>query len=69
MFYSYCWVKCILTWLYLFIRGVSKMLVETVAKFKALYAEKRDVVDWMEKFGNDFEKAEAKIVKKIALDF
>ncbi|MGA9187433.1 MAG: hypothetical protein WB014_02450 [Methanosarcina sp.] len=45
------------------------MLAETVAKLKTLYSEKRDVIEYMEKFGNDFEKAEAKIIKEIALGF
>lgn len=44
------------------------MLAETVARFKALYSEKKDVIDYMERFGNEFEQTEAKIIKKVALD-
>lgn len=45
------------------------MLPETIETFKKLYSEKRDTVDYMEKFGNDFEKIEARIIKKVAQDF
>jgi hypothetical protein len=43
------------------------MKSETVQKFKKLYSEKKDVVEWMLSFGNDFEKVQAKIIKDVAL--
>lgn len=43
------------------------MLPATVEKFKQIYSEKRDVVEWMLSFGNDFEKVQAKIIKDVAL--
>ena len=44
------------------------MLVETVSRFKTLYSEKKDIIDYMEQFGNEFERVEAMIIKKVALD-
>lgn len=46
---------------------VCKMKSETVQKFKQLYSEKKDVVEWMLSFGNDFEKVQAKIIRDVAL--
>lgn len=46
---------------------VCKMKSETVQKFKQLYSEKKDVVEWMLDFGNEFEKIQAKIIKEVAL--
>ncbi|MCO5383195.1 MAG: hypothetical protein NHB15_14895 [Methanosarcina barkeri] len=43
------------------------MLAETVEKFKKLYSEKQEVIEYMLKFGNDFEKAEATIIKQVAI--
>lgn len=43
------------------------MLKETVETFKRLYTEKRDVIEYMVRYGNDFEKVEAKIIKDVAL--
>lgn len=43
------------------------MLTVTVEKFKKLYSEKQEVIEYMLKFGNSFEKVEAKIIKDVAL--
>lgn len=43
------------------------MLPETIERLKKLYDEKKDIVDYMEKFGNDFEKAQANVIKSVAL--
>jgi len=43
------------------------MLAETVEKFKVLYSEKKEIIDYMEKFGDDFQKIEAMIIKQIAI--
>ncbi|WP_156157262.1 hypothetical protein [Methanosarcina siciliae] len=45
------------------------MLPETIETFKQIYSEKKEIIDYMEKFGNNFEKMEAVIIKKAALDF
>lgn len=44
------------------------VLPETKEKLKKLYCEKKDIIDYMEKFGNDFEKIEAKIIKSVAIE-
>lgn len=45
------------------------MLISTIETFKRLYSEKQDVIDYMARFGNGFEQAEARIIKEIALNF
>lgn len=45
------------------------MLAETIDRFKKLYSEKKDTIEWMEQFGNEFEKAQAKVIKQVALSF
>jgi len=44
------------------------MLDETVEKFKNLYSTKKETLDWMEKFGNEFEQMQARIIKNVALN-
>lgn len=39
---------------------------ETIKIFKKLYSEKKDTVDYLEKFGNEFEKAQALVIKEAA---
>lgn len=39
---------------------------ETVEKFKELYFERKDTIDYLEKFGNKFEKAQAVLIKQVA---
>lgn len=39
---------------------------ETIESFKKLYSERKETVDYLEKFGNKFEKAQAALIKKIA---
>ena len=43
------------------------MLPETVEKFKKIYAEKRETVEWMIQHGSTLERAEGKIIKQVAL--
>ena len=43
------------------------MLPVTVEKFKRIYSEKNEVIEWMLKHGSEFEKVEAKIIKEVAL--
>lgn len=38
---------------------------ETIAAFKNLYDERKELIEYLEKFGNGFEKAEARLVKEI----
>lgn len=45
------------------------MLPETVDRLKKLYDEKKDIIDYLEKFGNDFEKAQAVVIKRVVQDF
>lgn len=45
------------------------MLAETIQKFKAIYAEKRETIEYMIQHGNEFEKAEATIIKNVAVNF
>lgn len=40
--------------------------VETVVAFKKLYFERKDTIDYLEKFGNKFEKAQAMLIKEVA---
>lgn len=47
---------------------VKKMLEETVKKFKDIYSTKKETVDYMEQFGSEFEKMQAKIIKQVALN-
>jgi len=44
------------------------LLPATVEKFKKIYAEKKDIVEWMLQHGNTLERAEAKIIKSVALE-
>lgn len=39
---------------------------ETVETFKKLYTERKDTIEYLEKFGNRFEKAQAMLIKEIA---
>lgn len=43
------------------------MLETTKEHFRNLYASKKDTIDWMEKYGSEFEKMQATIIKKVAL--
>jgi hypothetical protein len=43
------------------------MLDETVERFKNLYLNKKETIDYMERFGNDYEKLQARIIKNVAL--
>jgi hypothetical protein len=40
---------------------------EAVATFKALYAETKETLDYLEKFGSKREKAQAILIKSVAL--
>mgnify|MGYP000952633102 CR=1 FL=1 len=42
---------------------------ETVQKFKQLYSEKKEIIEYLERFGNQWEQTEAKIIKQVALSF
>lgn len=39
---------------------------QTIEAFKELYSERRDIIEYLEKFGNRFEKAQALLIKEIA---
>jgi hypothetical protein len=43
------------------------LMPETVSTFKELYAEKKDTIDYLEKFGSKREKAQAMVIKSVAL--
>ena len=38
---------------------------ETVEIFKKIYSERKDTVDYLEKFGNKFEKAQSILIKEV----
>jgi len=38
---------------------------ETVEGLKKLYTEQKDVVEYMAKFGNAFERAQARVIKSV----
>lgn len=38
---------------------------ETVEAFKKIYSERKDTIDYLEKFGNRFEKAQAMLIKEV----
>ena len=40
---------------------------ETITKFKAMYAEKKDFLEWLLEWGNDFERASASVVIEVAM--
>lgn len=44
------------------------MLKETQIKFKQLYAKKKDSIEWMLNFGNDYDQFVAKTIKDVALE-
>jgi hypothetical protein len=39
---------------------------ETIKAIKKLYSERKDTLEYLEKFGNRFEKAQALLIKEIA---
>lgn len=43
------------------------MLEETKERFKNLYSTRKETIDYMERFGNDYEKLQATIIKQVAL--
>ena len=43
----------------------SEFKPETVKTFKKIYSEKREFLEYLSKFGSDFEKAAADVVLKI----
>lgn len=45
--------------------NVSELKPETVTTFKKMYSEKKDFLEYLSKFGNDFEKSAAALVIKI----
>lgn len=38
---------------------------ETIEVFKKIYSERKDTIDYLEKFGNRFEKAQAMLIKEV----
>lgn len=40
--------------------------IETIEAFKKLYSEKKEVIDYLEKFGSKFERAQAMVIKEAA---
>jgi len=40
--------------------------IETVEAFKKLYSERKDTIDYLEKIGNKFERAQAMVIKEAA---
>ena len=40
--------------------------IETVEAFKILYSERKNTVDYLEKFGDKFDKNLAMLIKQIA---
>lgn len=38
---------------------------ETVEIFKKIYSERKETVDYLEQFGNKFEKAQAMLIKEV----
>lgn len=46
--------------------SVPQYTPETVEAFKKLYSDKKDTIEYLEKFGNRFEKAQALLIKEIA---
>ena len=49
-------------------RTDGRFLPETVTKFKTMYAEKREFLEHLQKFGNDFERGAASLVICVAKD-
>lgn len=39
---------------------------ETVAAFKRIYAERKSTIEYMIKFGNKIEKAQAMLIRNVA---
>lgn len=46
--------------------SVPQYKPETIEAFKKLYSDKKDTIEYLEKFGNRFEKAQALLIKEIA---
>lgn len=44
------------------------MLKETVESYKKMYTEKKNTIEWMISFGNEFERNVGSIIKKVALE-
>lgn len=38
---------------------------ETIETFKKIYSERKETVDFLEKYGNRFEKAQAMLIKEV----
>ena len=45
--------------------NVSDFKPETVTTFRKMYSEKKEFLEYLSKFGNDFEKAAATLVLKV----
>lgn len=41
---------------------------ETIATFRKIYSERKETIDYLEKFGNKFEKAQAMLIKNVAVE-
>lgn len=41
---------------------------ETIIIFKKMYNEKKETIDYLEKFGNLYDKAQAMLIKSVALE-
>lgn len=44
---------------------ISELKPETIATFKVMYAEKRELLEYLKKFGNAFEKAAANLILEV----
>lgn len=46
---------------------MSQYKPETIVTFKKMYSERKETIDYLEKFGNLYEKAQAMLIKSVAI--
>jgi hypothetical protein len=47
-------------------QSVKELKPNTIAFFNKVYSEKKETVEWMIDSGSDLEKAQGKLIKKVA---